>query len=230
MEKKKLSTYLNDISAGELLSDQQEQALAERIKAGDTEAVNQLVSANLRYVVSVAKGYAGQGLGMDDLVSEGNIGLMRAAAKYDGERKKRFVVFAAPYVRESIERAISEQVGLYRLPDAEATDNAKRRSMARSMDEPIPAGSKNSFSLLNVLEDKDSPRADVQVEQTTLTDEMATAMNVLNEREREVVSRYYGVERDALTMAEIGEEMGLKRERVRQIRDKALRKMRKARP
>ena len=229
MENNKLKAYLNDIGNGELLSDEQEQQLAVRIEAGDDEAAGQLASANLRYVVSVAKGYAGRGLALDDLVSEGNMGLLRAAAKYKGTQKKRFVVFAAPFVRESIERAISEQAGLSSMP-TEKTDAEKSRNKVRSVDEPIPAGSKNSFSLLHVLEDKDSPRADVQVEQTTLTDEMMQSLSLLNEREQQVVRRCYGVECEPLTMAEIGAEMGLKRERVRQIRDKALRKMRKGRP
>ena len=229
MENNKLKAYLNDIGNGELLSDEQEQQLAARIEAGDDEAAGQLASANLRYVVSVAKGYAGRGLALDDLVSEGNMGLLRAAAKYKGTQKKRFVVFAAPFVRESIERAISEQAGLSSMP-TEKADAEKSRNKVRSVDEPIPAGSKNSFSLLHVLEDKDSPRADVQVEQTTLTDEMIQSLSLLNEREQQVVRRCYGVECEPLTMAEIGAEMGLKRERVRQIRDKALRKMRKGRP
>ena len=126
---------------GELLSDEQEQQLAVRIEAGDDEAAGQLASANLRYVVSVAKGYAGRGLALDDLVSEGNMGLLRAAAKYKGTQKKRFVVFAAPFVRESIERAISEQAGLSSMP-TEKADAEKSRNKVRSVDEPIPAGSK----------------------------------------------------------------------------------------
>ncbi|MBO4827282.1 MAG: sigma-70 family RNA polymerase sigma factor [Prevotella sp.] len=222
MENKKLSTYLNDIGGQELLSDEQEQALAERIGKGDAEAVNQLVSANLRYVVKVAQGYSGQGLALDDLVSEGNIGMMRAAKKFTGSRKKRFVVFAAPYVRESIEHAINEQAGT--LPNV-----PKGEGLTRSVDEPIPIGSKNSYSLLHVLEDKDSPRADLQVDSATLSDEMAAAMDALNERERQVVSSYFGIGCEPVTMAEIGMQMGLKRERVRQIRDKAVRKMKKYR-
>lgn len=220
MENKKLSTYLNDISSQELLSDEQELALAARIEAGDEDAVGELVSANLRFVVSVAKGYLGQGLALDDLVSEGNVGMMNAAAKFTQAKKKRFVVFAAPYVRESIERALDEQA---------MGPSPRRGEMGgiRSVDEPIPAGSKNSFSLLNVLEDKDSPRADEQVEQQSLSDEMLGGMDSLNERELLVVRRFFGIGCEPKTMAEIGSEMGLKRERVRQIRDKALRKLKK---
>ena len=150
---------------------------------------------------------------MEDLISEGNIGLMKAAEKFDAARGKRFVTFAAPFIRKSIEEAIDKQEG---------------SSQPISVDEPIPLGSQNNFSLLNVLEDKDAPRADQHTEQEALILELKKVIDVLDEREQTVIKHFFGIECDHLTMAEIATTMGIKRERVRQIRDKAVRKLRKA--
>ena len=210
---KSLNAYMSEISEGELLTDEQEKILAEQIQKGNKYALNELTSANLRYVVKVAKQYTGRGVALEDLISEGNIGLMRAAEKFDPARGKRFVTFAAPFIRKSIEEAIDKQEG---------------SSQPISVDEPIPLGSQNNFSLLNVLEDKDAPRADQHTEQEALILELKKVIDVLDEREQTVIKYFFGIECDHLTMAEIATTMGIKRERVRQIRDKAVRKLRKA--
>ena len=174
-----------------------------------------LITANMGYVVTLARQYKSELLSTDDLISEGSIGLMKAADKYDPSRGKPFVTFAASFIRRSIENAISRLAG--EMP-------------VMSTDESLPIGSNNNFTLLNVLEDKGAPKTDATLEQNVLSDEMTTAISTLNEREQAVVRRYFGIESQRMTMAEIGEELGLKRERVRQIRDKAVRKLRKQAP
>lgn len=177
-----------------------------------TKEQDKLVTANMGYVVTLARQYKSDILSTDDLVSEGAIGLMKAAEKYDASKGKPFVTFAAPYIRRAIEKAISR-----------LTTNID----TRSTDESLPVGSRNNYTLLNVLEDKNAVRADAAVEEITLTDDLLKCMNVLNEREQRVVNLYYGNGYERQTMAEIAETMGLKRERVRQVRDQALRKLRK---
>ena len=178
-----------------------------------TKEQDKLVTANMGYVVTLARQYKSDILSTDDLVSEGAIGLMKAAEKYDASKGKPFVTFAAPYIRRAIEKAIG------RL----ATDID-----TRSTDESLPIGSRNNYTLLNVLEDKNTLQADATVEEATLTDDLLKCMNVLNEREQRVINLYYGNGYERQTMAEIAETMELKRERVRQVRDQALRKLKKA--
>ena len=178
-----------------------------------TKEQEKLVTANMGYVVTLARQYKSDILSTNDMVSEGAIGLMKAAEKFDAERGKPFVTFAAPYIRRSIEAAINKVT----------TDTD-----VRSTDESLPIGSRNNYTLLNVLEDVNAEKADAIVEEDTLNDNLLACIDVLNEREREVVSRYYGLKGWRQTMAEIAEDMGLKRERVRQERDKAVRKLRKA--
>ncbi len=173
--------------------------------------IDELVTKNLGYVVTLARQYTSDILTTDDLISEGTIGMMKAAQKYDASRGKPFVTFAAPYIREAIEQAIN------RL-DTE--------TQVRSTDESLPRGSRNNYTLLNVLEDTSSPRADAAMEQT-LSDDMLKGMGRLDERQQAVVKRYYGIDCERQTMAEIAAELGLKRERVRQIRDTAVRKMKR---
>lgn len=223
-----LDKYLNEIGNTQLLTDEEEQQLALRIDAGDDKSIDRLVGANLRYVVNIARQYERQGLSNEDLISEGNMGLMKAAARFSSSAKKRFVVFAAPYIRQAIEQAIEQQVGLYRIPKAERNAAELKRSQAVSVDESIPVGSRNNYTLLNVLEDKDAEHADLQTEQKGLAQELIGVMDVLNEREQQVIRSVYGVDCVPLTMAETGQQMGLTRERVRQIRDKALRKLNRA--
>ncbi len=174
-----------------------------------------LITGNMGYVVTLARQYKSELLSTDDLISEGSIGLMKAADKFDASRGKPFVTFAAPYIRKSIEEAISRVTG---------------ESPVMSTDESLPVGSKNNFTLLNVLEDKDAVKADQEFEQNALSDELVKAISILNDREQAVVKRFFGIDSQRMTMVEIGMELGLKRERVRQIRDKAMRKLRKQGP
>lgn len=223
-----LQKYIDEIGRRRLLSNQEEEELAARIKVGEEDAVNALVSANLRYVVTVAHQYANQGLPIDDLVSEGNVGMMKAAAKFGVSKGKRFVAFAAPYIREAMEKAIDQQTGLRRVPKTEAAKVEKLRSRIMSMDESLPVGSQNNYSLLSVLENPNVTPSDSQIERETLSDELLGVMNVLKERERKILMDYFGLTGERLTMLEIARKMNLKRERVRQVRDAALRKLRRA--
>ncbi len=174
---------------------------------------DQLITSNMGYVVTLARQYKSDILSTEDLVSEGTIGLMKAADKFDPSRGKAFVTFAAPYIRRSIETAIS------RLETNKDT---------RSTDESLPRGSRNNYTLLNVLEDKNAEKADAVVEEDTLSEDLLRFRNLLNEREQRVINLYYGIGYERQTMAEIGEALELKRERVRQIRNTALRKLQKA--
>lgn len=196
-----LNQYLDEIGRQQLLTDEQERQLSERIRQGDQRAVARLVEANLRYVVKIAALYRGQGLSLDDLVSEGNMGMMAAAAKYDATRGTRFVTYAAPHVRRQIERAIEEQNGLYKV----AHDDGRTAS-------------------------QDAPQTDSRVYSEAVENAIESALQLLPPREAQVVSRFFGIGRERETMAEIAEDMGLKRERVRQIRDRAVRRLRKCCP
>lgn len=189
---------------------------------------DKLVTANIGYVVNMAKQYAGRGVDIDDLVSEGNIAMIDAAGKFDPSRGKRFVSYAAPFIRHAMEHAIEQQAGLYRVPRSEATRDTKKRKMPVSVDQPIPIGSTTGFNLLSVLVNNNVKQADLSLEDEETMQHLKRVLNVLDDREREVVTRFYGLGSASFTMAEIGEAMGLKRERVRQIRDKAVRKMKKA--
>lgn len=189
---------------------------------------DKLVTDNIGYVVTMAKQYAGRGVAMDDLISEGNIAMIDASRKFDPSKGKRFVSYAAPFIRHAMESAIEQQAGLYRVPRSEANRETKKQKMPVSVDEPIPIGSKNAFSLLNVIANGDVKQADLSLEDSETEETLKKKISRLDDREQEVISKYYGIGSAAYTMAEIGEAMGLKRERVRQIRNKAIRKLRKA--
>ena len=183
-----LNIYLDEIGMKSLLSEDEERRLAARIHAGDERALNKLIEANLRFVVAIARQYQNKGLPIDDLISEGNIGLMKAARKYDGERGVRFVNYAVVFVRQQIEKAL-------KLESAE-------------------------LRVENMKDVRDDNSSDV-------ADAAEFSLDSLNERERKVVTAYFGIGQERLTMAEIAEDMNLRRERVRQIRNKAIRRMKK---
>ncbi len=214
-----LNIYLDEIGRESLLSEEEEHRLSARIKAGDERALNKLIQANLRFVVTIARSYQGKGLTMDDLVSEGNIGLMKAAAKYDSERGLRFVNYAVVFIRQQIEKALKQESAELRV------ENAKD-GLSRSVDAPL--GNRANMSLLSVLSDVNSPLADVRVYDAAIADAVEYALHSLSEREHQVITAYYGIEQEHLTMAEIADDMHLKRERVRQIRNRAVRRLRKA--
>ena len=261
-ESASLEKYLQEIGHEELLSANEEVELAQRIRNGDREALERLTKANLRFVVSVAKQYQNQGLDLADLINEGNVGLIKAAEKFDETRGFKFISYAVWWIRQSILQAIAEQSRLVKLPlnqvnsvnkinkmlskfeqenerrpsideiaenidldeekIAEAIRNASRHV---SMDAPFSNGDENS--LLDVMPNADAPLADNLVEMESLRDEIAAALKTLNERERKVLEAFYGIGQPEMTLDEIGRSLGLTRERVRQIRQKAIRQLRK---
>ena len=226
MEDSALNRYLDEIGKEQLLTDDEERQLAERIAKGDDRALSKLIEANLKFVVTVARQYKGRGVAMEDLVSEGNIGLMKAAAKFDASKGVRFVNYAVVHIRQAIEKAIDQQAGLYQVPKDLKQDLARQQSIPVSVDAPL--GHRTNMSLLSVLVNKDAPLADERVHSEAIEDAIEYALGTLDDRERRVVNAFFGINQEHETMAEIAEDMELKRERVRQIRDKSVRKLRKA--
>ena len=226
MEGSSLNRYLDEIGKEQLLTNEEERQLAERIAKGDSRALSKLVEANLKFVVTVARQYKGKGVAMEDLVSEGNIGLMKAAAKFDASKGVRFVNYAVVHIRQAIEKAIDQQGGLYQVPKDVKQDLARQQSIPLSVDAPL--GHRTNMSLLSVLVNKDAPLADERVHSEAIEDAIEYALGTLDDRERRVVNAFFGIDQEHETMAEIAEDMDLKRERVRQIRDKSVRKLRKA--
>lgn len=218
MEDSILNKYLDEIGREQLLSEEQEARLSTRILQGDERALNRLIEANLRFVVVIARQYQGQGLSMEDLVSEGNLGLMKAARKFDATRGLRFVNYAVVFIRQQIEKAVRKESDEQRV-------ESTRDGQTRSVDAPL--GSKANVSLLSVLVNADSPQADQRVYNASLEDAIERSLQTLNERETVVVNAYFGIGEERQTMAEIAERMSLKRERVRQIRDRAVRRLKK---
>ncbi len=218
MDENRLQHYFDELGSRPLLTEDDERMLSDRIKQGDQRAVNRLAEANIRLVAHIAREYLGSGLSLDDLISEGNIGLMKAAAKYDASRGLRFAGFAVVFIRREIERALLRE-------SAEKMAESCSDSQRRSLDAPL--GSKAGVNLLSVLVDGNSPDADGRAYSAAVEERVERALRSLDERETRVVTAYYGIGQDHLTMAEIAHDMGLKRERVRQIRDRAVRRMRK---
>ena len=206
-----LNTYLDEIGRELLLTEDEECRLSERIQKGDARALNRLVEANLRFVVAIARQYQGQGLSMEDLVSEGNLGLIKAAGKYDASRGLRFVNYAVVFIRQQIERALKKE-------SAEQRVESGRDGQTRSVDAPL--GSKANVSLISVLVNTNSPMADERVYNAGIEQAVEQALRALDERESSVVNAFYGIGQDHLTMAEIAVDLVLKRERVRQIHNK----------
>ena len=218
MEDSLLNKYLDEIGREQLLSPEEEQRLSARVLKGDERAVNKLIEANLRFVVVIARQYQGRGLAMEDLVSEGNIGLMKAARKYDATKGLRFVNYAVVPIRQQIEKAL-------KVESAEQRVESVRDGQTRSVDAPL--GTKTNMSLLSVLVDSNSPLADERLLRSNVETAVEYALRSLNERESQVVNAFFGIGQEHATMAEIAEDMNLKRERVRKIRDKAIRRMKK---
>ena len=218
MESNILNKYLDEIGRESLLSEAEERKLSALILRGDSRALNRLVEANLRFVVAVARQYQGQGLTMEDLVSEGNIGLMKAATKYDATRGLRFASYAVVHIRRQIEKALKAE-------SSERRVESRGSGGTRSVDAPL--GSKNNMSLLSILTDTNAIMADERLHSEAMERAAEEALASLRGRESTVVNAWFGIGQDNLTMAEIAQDMGLKRERVRQIRDRAIRRMRK---
>ena len=256
-----LDKFLQEISREEMISAEQEVELAQRIHKGDRQALEKLVRANLRFVVSVAKQYQNQGLSLSDLINEGNLGLIKAASKFDETRGFKFISYAVWWIRQSILLALTDQSSLVRQPLNQVNmvkkinkaiekfeqENERRPSadeleemldlpaekidstaltMGRSvsMDAPFVDGEDNS--LLDVMADEDSPRADNGLMAESLSQEIEMALSILTEREREIIKMFFGIGCPEATLEEIADKFGLTRERVRQIKEKAIRRLR----
>ena len=260
-ESASLDKYLQEISKEEMISAEEEVELAQLIKKGDKKALERLTRANLRFVVSVAKQYQNQGLSLPDLINEGNLGLLKAAERFDETRSFKFISYAVWWIRQSILQAISEQSRIVRLPLNQVgsvnkinreiskfeQENERRPSVheiadhidlpqekiddamnitGRHLSVDAPFSDAEDSSLLDVLVNEDIPPTDIFLVDESLRSEIQAALGVLNERERTVIEASYGIGTPELTLEEIGEKYGLSRERVRQIKEKAIRKLR----
>ena len=257
-----LSKYLQEISQYEPLDPEREVELAIRVKQGDRRALKELTEANLRFVVSVAKDYQGQGLPLTDLINEGNLGLIKAAERFDETRGFKFISYAVWWIRQSVLQALAEHSRIVRLPlnrvgtiskinkaserleqiyeRAPRADelgkqlemksgeiNEAQRISRRHHSLDTPFSDEDSNCLLDVIADGKTEEPDRELELVSLEEEVKASLTTLKEREQEVIKMYFGINREyALTLNEIGEEFGLTRERVRQIKEKAIRRLR----
>ena len=259
-ESKSLDKYLQEISRRDLITVDEEGELAQRIRQGDQAALNKLIEANLRFVVSVAKQYQNQGLSLPDLIDEGNLGLIKAAQKFDETRGFKFISYAVWWIRQSILQALAEQSRIVKLPlnqvgaqnkigkeisrfeqkyqrkpsDEELASNLKipvdkitdsMRVTGRhvSVDAPFQEGEDNS--LLDVMTNDDAPMADEGLNHESLSKEVDRALSQLNPKERDILKMFFGIGCQEMTLEEIGAKFDLTRERVRQIKEKAIRQL-----
>ena len=220
-ESASLDKYLQEIGRKDLITVDEEVELAQRIKQGDQAALDKLVSANLRFVVSVAKQYQNQGLSLPDLIDEGNLGLIKAAQKFDETRGFKFISYAVWWIRQSILQALAEQSRI--VPVDKISDAMKVSGRHVSVDAPFVDGEDNS--LLDVLPNEDSPMADQSLNQESLSKEVNRALDQLNPRERDILKMFFGIGCQEMTLEEIGAKFDLTRERVRQIKEKAIRRL-----
>jgi RNA polymerase primary sigma factor len=261
-ESQSLDKYLQEIGKVDLLTPDEEVELAKRIRDGDQQALERLTKANLRFVVSVAKQYQNQGLSLGDLINEGNLGLIKAAQRFDETRGFKFISYAVWWIRQSILQALAEQSRIVRLPlnrvgslnkisktfseleqkferepspdelaevlevsTSEVVDTLKISGRHVSMDAPFVQGEENS--LLDVLENDSEETPDSGLIDDSLRKEVQRALSTLTTREAEVITFYFGLNGEhAMTLEEIGEKFNLTRERVRQIKEKAIRRLR----
>ena len=258
-----LDKYLVEIGREELISTDEEVELAQRIHKGDQEALDRLTRANLRFVVSVAKQYQNQGLALNDLIDEGNLGLIKAAQKFDETRGFKFISYAVWWIRQSILQAISEQSRIVRMPLNQVGFQSKlskaivsfeqefeRRPSAQELADILdtdlvkvqdalgtngkkvsvdaPFQDDDSNCLIDVMQDESAPGTDNSMERESLSSDLEVALAVLNERERTVLKMLFGIGRNEMTAEEVANNMSLTRERVRQIKERALRRLREA--
>ena len=249
-ESASLDKYLQEIGREDLITVEEEVELAQAIKRGDRRALEKLTRANLRFVVSVAKQYQNQGLSLPDLINEGNLGLIKAAEKFDETRGFKFISYAVWWIRQSILQALAEQSRIVRLPLNQVgslnkiskafskfeQENERRPSPEEladeldipvdniSVDAPFVEGEDNS--LLDVLVNDDAPIADRSLMNESLAKEIDRALATLTERECEIIKMFFGIGCQEMTLEEIGDKFGLTRERVRQIKEKAIRRLR----
>ncbi|MFW9597728.1 MAG: RNA polymerase sigma factor RpoD/SigA [Paludibacter sp.] len=261
-ESASLDKYLQEIGREDLITVEEEVELAQRIRNGDRIALEKLTRANLRFVVSVAKQYQNQGLSLPDLINEGNLGLIKAAEKFDETRGFKFISYAVWWIRQSILQALAEQSRIVRLPLNQVgswnkinkafskfeQENERRPSpeeLAEQLDIPVdkiadtmkvsgrhisvdaPFVEGEDNSLLDVMINDDSPNADRVLINESLSKEIERVLtNTLSDREKDIVKKFFGIGVTEMTLEEIGDEFGLTRERVRQIKEKAIRKLR----
>src|SRR5512139_660159 len=263
-ESQSLDKYLQEINKYPMISTDEEVELTVRIRSGDLMALEKLTKANLRFVVSVAKQYQNQGLSLGDLINEGNLGLIKAAKRFDETRGFKFISYAVWWIRQSILQALAEQSRIVRLPlnrvgalnkigkafstleqeferEPSASELAEELDMSLyevsdtlkisgrhlSMDAPFAQGEDNR--LLDVIQDSRQPAPDSGLMEESLREEVRRALSTLSEREAQVIRLYFGLGREhSLTLEEIGEKFKLTRERVRQIKEKAIRRLRHA--
>lgn len=258
-----LDVYLHEINKTPLLTREGEQQLARRIRKGSQAALDQLVKANLRFVVSVAKQYANQGLSLEDLINEGNLGLIKAAHRFDEKRGYKFISYAVWWIRQAMLQALAEHSRIVRLPlnragtlyrigktsrqldqelgrkptaqeianklnlsVVEVEDTMKIANTHVSLDDPY-SNDKDDNALVDYLTDEDQVSPDEGTYTNALTDDMEKALNMLTEREKLILSMYFGLNgEDPLTLEDIGKELKLTRERIRQIKEKAIQRLR----
>jgi RNA polymerase primary sigma factor len=256
-----LDKYLQEIGKVELISPEEEVVLARRIKSGDSDALAKLVNANLRFVVSVAKQYQNQGMSLPDLINEGNLGLMKAAQRFDETRGFKFISYAVWWIRQAILQALAEQARIVRLPvnkigsinrinrafarleqeyerepssteiadmlemaPEEVKESLKTNGRTVSMDAPISSEEDNN--MYDVMQSTDTPSPDKNLINESLAYEIERALSTLSPRENKVLKLYFGINmKHPFTLEEIGEELGLTRERVRQIKEKAIKRI-----
>jgi RNA polymerase primary sigma factor len=261
-----LDKYLQEIGRVELITAEEEVELAKRIKQGDTKALDKLTKANLRFVVSVSKQYQNQGLSLPDLINEGNLGLIKAAQRFDETRGFKFISYAVWWIRQSILQALAEQARIVRLPlnkigiinkvnkafseleqelgrtptideladHLEISDADVKQSMANngrhiSMDAPLKEDDEGSSTLYDILQNPEQNNPERELILESLRGEILRSLNTLKVREADVIRLYYGLDGSApMTLAEIGERFDLTRERVRQIKEKGIRKLKNA--
>lgn len=259
-----LDKYLHEIGKEELISAEEEVELARKIKKGDPDALDKLIKANLRFVVSVSKQYQNQGLSLPDLINEGNLGLIKAAQRFDETRGFKFISYAVWWIRQSILQALAEQARIVRLPlnkigsinkinrtfseleqryerepsvqeiaqvlemaPDEVKESLKSSGRHVSMDAPITSDEEGS--MYDVLDNKDTPSPDKGLITDSLRKEIERALSTLTHREANIIRLYFGLNgKHAHTLEEIGEEFNLTRERVRQIKEKAIKRLKNA--
>ncbi|NLT50796.1 MAG: sigma-70 family RNA polymerase sigma factor [Ignavibacteria bacterium] len=263
-ESQSLDKYLQEIGKVDLITPEEEIILANKIKEGDQLALEKLVKANLRFVVSVAKQYQNKGLSLSDLINEGNLGLIKAAKRFDETRGFKFISYAVWWIRQSILQAIADQSRMVRLPlnrvgelnkvvkasialeqeyeripsnseiaqkldmDIDEVANALKNSGRHiSVDAPIGQGDDSKNSLLDIMANDQQPSPDTSLMTESLKDDIERAISTLSEKEAKVIRLYFGLNSEhSATLEEIGEILNLTRERVRQIKEKALRRLR----